>query len=490
MNKICSSAVPDDPKGLVLVFGLHHRKLSGQHIFLLSCITPTVKEIALYRVSVTQLAQNLQTQGLNNSNNVAHLIHPALPSYWYWGISGICDVFEAPSPEEGAQNCRRAFPPTQNLLALLEESLRDSLGHDNRFSNYNNNDTERVIRNVISSWNATISKPRVASFLREKEDGLAVWLKASVGLVIAAVVLDFGIAIVAPCLFREPDKTLSSLSFVSELLALGAGVSAVLSMKYGVRGAAMSSESGGPAIIVLFVGVAIRTLPIAMGLFSFHDPRPRYPQDWRPPPRPYDDYYPPPPGPPHIPLVPIPPPTAPRNPPVDPESRRKDIGYAGEKFIFNFFRQRSLPKWSYHNWTSGLRSWKGEYPDFDGWERDHADFTYDDIHGRMRQVLSIHGAQILPHWQREFFPWGQRGARYHIEVKSTPLNCETPFFISKDQVRKMQLYAHSPMNAYIIARVYHVESATPRVRWFSNPLQNGDLELLPLENGKFEVRTR
>lgn len=459
--------------------------LAANIVFLLSCITPTVKDIALYRVNVTQLAQNLQIQSLNNSRNVAHLIHPALPSYWYWGISGVCDVFESPSPKKGTRKCRRAFPPTQNLLTLLEESLRDSLDDDNRFLTGTNNDTDQVVRDVILSWNATISKPRVAAFLSGKEDGLAVRLKASVGLAIAAVILDFGIAFVAPCLFGELNKTISSLPFFSGLLALGAGISAVLSMRYGVRGAAMSSENGGPAIIILFVGVAIRILPMAMGLFSSRDRKPHYP-------RTDNDYWPTTPGPPvgpGVPLQPVPPPNPPSivpgwppQPPVDSEARRKDIGFAGEKYIFNLFRRHAIPDWSYQNWTSDLR--KREHPAFTGWEGDFADFTYHDLEGRMRELVASQGAQILPHWQQ--------GATYHIEVKSTPANCERTFYVSPDQVRKMRLYANDPLNAYILVRVYHVESSSPGMKWFSNPWGHQDLEFFePRAAGEsYEVRTR
>ncbi|KAK4458329.1 hypothetical protein QBC42DRAFT_314960, partial [Cladorrhinum samala] len=463
--------------------------LGANIIFLLSCITPTVKEIALYRVNVTQLAQNLQIQSLNNSRNVAHLIHPALPSYWYWGISGICDVFESPSPKKGTRKCRRAFPPTQDLLTLLEESLRDSLDDgdaDNSFPTGTNNDTEQVIRDVLSAWNATISKPRVAAFLREKEDGLAVRLKISVGLAIAAVVLDFGIAFVAPCSFGELNKTLSSLPFLSGLLAVGAGISAVLSMRYGVRGAAMSSENGGPAIIILFVGVAIRILPMAFGLHSSRNHRPS-------PPRPIDYHHPPPgPGDNNYDLPPRYPPGGndywpqPPGPQDGPESeedrRKKDIGFAGEKYIFNLFQQHGIPNWTYENWTSKLR--KRLYPPFPGSEGDYADITYDDVDGRMREFVASQGAQILPHWQH--------GARYHIEVKTTPANCERTFYVSPDQVRKMRLYANDPLNAYILVRVYHVESPRPGMKWFSNPLHHRGLEFSdpPFAGASYEVRTR
>ncbi|KAK4167849.1 hypothetical protein QBC43DRAFT_285162 [Cladorrhinum sp. PSN259] len=466
-------------KVLLLFSGFVILSLAANIVFLLSCITPTVKDIALYRVNVTQLAQNLQTVSLNNSRNVARLIHPALPSYWYWGISGVCDAFESPSPKEGTRKCRRAFPPTQNLLTLLEESLRDSLDDDNRFLAGTNNDTDQIVRDVISSWNATITKPRVAAFLRAKEDGLAIRLKASVGLAIAAVILDFGIAIVAPCLFEELNKALSSWLLLSGLVALGAGISAVLSMSYGVRGAAMSGESGGSAIIVVFVGVAIRILPMGMGLFSprAHRPPPSYPAR-------VNDYWPPPPGPPGPILPPNPPhivPGLPPQPPGGPDrARREEIGYAGEKYIFELLKRHGIPGWSAQNWTSKFRG--REYEAFTDWEGDYADFTYPDQEGHMRGLVASQGA-LLPHWQH--------GATYHLEVKSTTGNCENMVHVSPDQVRKMRLYENDPLNAYILVRVYYVESPSPRIKWFSNPLDHPDVELSErVAGGGYKVTCR
>jgi hypothetical protein len=62
--------------------------LAANFAFLLGCISPATKDLALYRVNVTHLANNLHKLAANDTNNVDALLHPALPKYWYFGLSG------------------------------------------------------------------------------------------------------------------------------------------------------------------------------------------------------------------------------------------------------------------------------------------------------------------------------------------------------------------------------------------------------------------
>ncbi|KAK3991551.1 hypothetical protein QBC44DRAFT_357587 [Cladorrhinum sp. PSN332] len=470
------------------------------------CITPTIKDIALYRVNVTQLAQNLQTQGLNNSRDVSHLVHPALPTYWYWGVSGVCDVHEANGDDSKDEviRCRRKFLPTQGLLTLVEESLRDSL---NDGSNDSGDNTDQIVQDVVSAWNTTVSKRRVATFLAEKEEGLPARLIASAALAIAAVVLDFGIAFVAgPCAsIGKYKRVFSTLLVFSGLQSLAAGTLAILSMRYGVRGMVSSGENGGPAIIILFVAVALKGLTAGMA-FGLHrrdnnllpttqPPRPR------PPPDSYNYGYHPSQPPSWHPQptwnnnnnnnnnqTPVTQPPVTRPPLNDgfqtSEERRKEIGFKGEDHIDKFFK-RSIPGWSAEMyWTSKLRSLGGEHREFTGYERDYADFTYDDSQGHMGELLAAHGAQIMPGWSD--------GTKYHIEVKTTTRSHDPVFFVSENQVAKMLQFQDSANDAFILACVYQVNGQRTDVKWFSDPLSNNELEFseYPNQDGYYEVRTR
>lgn len=58
---------------------------------LIGCISPTVKDIALYRVNVTLVANELHTLANLDSRNKTNVPRSSeLPTYWYWGFSGAC----------------------------------------------------------------------------------------------------------------------------------------------------------------------------------------------------------------------------------------------------------------------------------------------------------------------------------------------------------------------------------------------------------------
>lgn len=122
------------------------------------------------------------------------------------------------------------------------------------------NDRGRRITEIVSSWNATLSNISPGR-LAANEARVAAQTKASAALVIIAIVLDAVSPFLALCLLGGPKKRHSYLApFLSSLLAIAAGALAVLSMRDGVHGILDTSEHGGPAIIILFVGAALRLL--------------------------------------------------------------------------------------------------------------------------------------------------------------------------------------------------------------------------------------
>ncbi|KAK4642942.1 hypothetical protein QC761_0062670 [Podospora bellae-mahoneyi] len=85
----------------------------------------------------------------------------------------------------------------------------------------------------------------------------------------------------------------------------------------------------------------------------------------------------------------------PRKPLGDQGTYSEKIGYLGEKCIFDLFSLHNLPNWSGEtNWTSSLRSLQNLFEDFPiHQEKHHADFTYHDTTGAMREALRQEGLE-------------------------------------------------------------------------------------------------
>jgi hypothetical protein len=216
-------------------------------VFLIGCISPGTVNLALYRVRVAVLADGLQKLAAEDSGSAppGTLLHRDLPVYWYWGSSGICDVYGSQSETR----CRRQFPPTQALLAIVEESLRDRLGEG----------TDQV-RAVVPAWNATLSRLNPAR-LRNREARFASLSKASAALAVLAVILDvFSPVVGAAVVFSSSESALLlyAVPVLGALLAIGAGMLATCSMNEGVHGMVWTGEHGGLGVIILFVGAALR----------------------------------------------------------------------------------------------------------------------------------------------------------------------------------------------------------------------------------------
>lgn len=206
-------------------------------VFLIGCMVPGTVDLALYRVKVAVLAEGLPALALNG--NQPQLLHPELPTYWYWGMAGVCDVYDSKSETR----CRRQFPPTGNLITIVEESLRDRLGSGQ----------ETLINSIVSDWDATLNSID-SSKLRDKEAKFTSESKASAALAILAMILEAGI----PFLALASLKLTCGASFFTAMVSVGAGVLAIFSMNDGVHGVVDTHEHGGLGIILLFVGAALR----------------------------------------------------------------------------------------------------------------------------------------------------------------------------------------------------------------------------------------
>jgi hypothetical protein len=115
----------------------------------------------------------------------------------------------------------------------------------------------------VSSWNATLNNIN-PDRLVANEARVAAQTKASAALVIVAIILDAASPLIALCLLNGTKKRQSYIvPSLSSLIAIAAGTLAVLSMRDGVHGILDTSEHGGPAIIILFVGAGLRLLSCA-----------------------------------------------------------------------------------------------------------------------------------------------------------------------------------------------------------------------------------
>lgn len=85
------------------------------------------------------------------------------------------------------------------------------------------------------------------------------------------------------------------------------------------------------------------------------------------------------------------------------------------------------------DWTSGLRGWARLYEDYKGLseytKREVSDITYDDGYdGSMTEWFVSKGCERARSWLAA-------PPTYHVEVKTTTVDCEERFYVSNNQVK-------------------------------------------------------
>ncbi|KAK0706087.1 hypothetical protein B0T26DRAFT_755619 [Lasiosphaeria miniovina] len=164
------------------------------------------------------------------------------------------------------------------------------------------------------------------------------------------------------------------------------------------------------------------------------------------------------------------------------------VGAAGELFVFELLSalKPALPGFSRENWTSNIRKHAAVHPDHQSmphWRgREKADFEYQDVDGAFTDLLIYKGYLASATWQG-------RTPKYHFEVKSTPLLCNAPFFMSSAQYNKMKKLATDD-SVYIIFRVFNLYKAEVDVRLYVDPVQMEADGLLEFSIDKYTVRFR
>ncbi|KAK2755514.1 hypothetical protein FQN54_006454 [Arachnomyces sp. PD_36] len=133
----------------------------------------------------------------------------------------------------------------------------------------------------------------------------------------------------------------------------------------------------------------------------------------------------------------------------------KLVGAAGELFVFELLLRLNLPGFSRRNWQSIIRHEAQVHTDYIGMEPwrgvESADIVYNDIDSTLTQLLLTAGLLRGEGWQT-------MTPEYFIEVKSTPGPCHTEFYMSQNQVDRMEeMKLQRPSTrVYLIFRVYHL----------------------------------
>jgi hypothetical protein len=265
---VCKSFLPRSPSQTASKLTPpppHTVTLASTLIFLLGCLSPPFRDLAIYRVDVVQLADELLRLSADSSNRTKpDLVHPSLPQFWYFGYSGICDFF-TDSPRvsaAGETKCRYGFPPDQKVLSVVEGSMRTALAANGSVAE---TDQEKVAKMVISAWGEVLDEVPGLK-LHDKESKVAAQNKAACALAILASLLDVTSWAIAIGEERTWKLAAYLVACCSAIFAIAAGACAILSMNEGMHGVISGVGNVSGSLVFLFLG-ALFKLPAVTGLF-------------------------------------------------------------------------------------------------------------------------------------------------------------------------------------------------------------------------------
>ncbi|KAK5653608.1 hypothetical protein OQA88_8637 [Cercophora sp. LCS_1] len=229
--------------------------LAGTICFLIGCMSPGTRDLAIYRVNITELASELVNLSANTTHKTSDLVHPRLPSYWYYGLSGVCDFFaDGPDPirgptTSGETKCRRSFPPKTDVLSILQDSLRANIE-----TIIDPDRTEKSVASVLTAWEETLADVP-PSRLRDKESSVESQAKAAAALAILSILLDIANAGVS---FTGSTIAVCCIGLLSTVLSIVAGVCAILAMNNGMHGVVRTTGNASGSLIFLCAGEMLR----------------------------------------------------------------------------------------------------------------------------------------------------------------------------------------------------------------------------------------
>ncbi|CAO2653065.1 Nn.00g024760.m01.CDS01 [Neocucurbitaria sp. VM-36] len=153
------------------------------------------------------------------------------------------------------------------------------------------------------------------------------------------------------------------------------------------------------------------------------------------------------------------------------------IGAVGEAFVFELLSALGLPDFTRANWQSTIRgelSGATQYASMPNWTgRETADIVYTDRTGALTQYLRANCTGDFPGQIPNDHDHVSMPVQYYLEVKSTTSVCNTRFFLSSGQYKRMGdmvlLDNEPPSQVYVIFRVYNLTSPNVGFKVFVDP---------------------
>ncbi|KAF2704317.1 hypothetical protein K504DRAFT_507325 [Pleomassaria siparia CBS 279.74] len=158
------------------------------------------------------------------------------------------------------------------------------------------------------------------------------------------------------------------------------------------------------------------------------------------------------------------------------------IGAVGEAFVFELLTALNLPDFTRAQWQSTIRGTLAIHPhyaDLQNWTgREIADIVYTDRTGSLTQYLRDHGEG---HSSAFAIPVNHNHAEhpieYFLEVKTTPGPCNSRFFMSDVQCKRMERMSlgiflstsQLPKKVYVILRVFDIVKPNVGLKIFVDP---------------------
>ncbi|KAF2654846.1 hypothetical protein K491DRAFT_599984 [Lophiostoma macrostomum CBS 122681] len=152
------------------------------------------------------------------------------------------------------------------------------------------------------------------------------------------------------------------------------------------------------------------------------------------------------------------------------------VGAAGEAYVFEYLSCLDLPDFTRESWQSTIRGAVAIHPRYEGirdWRgHETADIVYTDRNGALTQYLRNVCEGSFP-TQLADHDHVTHPIEYYLEVKTTTGECETRFYMSNIQYKRMEDMAlcdgQRPTRVYVILRVFHLVTPNVRMKFFVDP---------------------
>ncbi|KAM0210283.1 hypothetical protein ACHAPA_007886 [Fusarium lateritium] len=232
--------------------------LIGNMIVLIGCMSPDTHSIYLFRVGSAELVD--ATANLTDVS-ADDLQIDELPDHWYWGLSGMCAVYN----RTDEVLCKHAFPPTFNVEQMIAFAIESHLRDD---------DGPAVLKKKMLPWNTALAQLKDKLVMPSRLKAL---MQGAAALSLISTLISFALlplTILYLTIMRDQLRRwmLYIGAFLDAMAFLGAGVFVEYAMEEGPRGlinlSGVSQEPGvrGPGSVVLTLGVLIKFLSIELFL--------------------------------------------------------------------------------------------------------------------------------------------------------------------------------------------------------------------------------